>query len=225
MSNLQAGRRQAAQFLRNAATWLESLTTPEVTPSDVQVDMFYRLWRNLPPYDWAVAEDTPTLGEFTVYGWEKTTAEFQQALIELAGRLQIEPIWLAAVISFETGGTFSPSIRNAVGSGATGLIQFMPATARGLGTTTDALAALTAVEQLRWVEAYFQPYVGRMKSLEDTYMAVLWPAAVGRGREHVLFQSPTIEYRQNSGLDSNRDGRITAGEATDKVRQRIYRRE
>ena len=37
-----------------------------------------------------------------------------------------------AVMSFETGGTFDPGIRNAAGSGATGLIQFMPSTAAGL---------------------------------------------------------------------------------------------
>ena len=41
--------------------------------------------------------------------------------------------------------------------GATGLIQFLPSTARGLGTTTDALAGMSSVEQLNYVEKYFDP--------------------------------------------------------------------
>ena len=52
----------------------------------------------------------------------------------MAGRLGISEADLMAVMSFETGGTFNPGIRNAAGSGATGLIQFMPSTAAGLGT-------------------------------------------------------------------------------------------
>ena len=33
--------------------------------------------------------------------------------------------WLMSCMAFESGETFSPSVRNAAGSGATGLIQFM----------------------------------------------------------------------------------------------------
>lgn len=51
------------------------------------------------------------------------------------------------VMSFETGGSFSPSERN--GIGATGLIQFLPGTPRGLGTTTDQLANMSSVDQLK----------------------------------------------------------------------------
>lgn len=40
-------------------------------------------------------------------------------------------------------------------SGATGLIQFMPSTAKQLGTTTDKLAAMTEVDQLDYVAKYF----------------------------------------------------------------------
>ena len=124
-----------------------------------------------------------------------------------------------AVMGFETGGSYSPSITNGAGSGATGLIQFIPSTAIGLGTTTTQLAQMTQLQQLDYVEKYFQPYKGRLSSLEDVYMAVLWPAASGKGSSHVLFKEGTIYYKQNSGLDLNSDGQITAGEATDKVRQ------
>lgn len=47
---------------------------------------------------------------------------------------------------------------NAPGSGAIGLIQFMPSTAKGLGTSTSALKQMTAVDQLAYVEKYFAPY-------------------------------------------------------------------
>jgi len=45
----------AAEFLRKAADYLESLTTDRLGPSDYQVDLFYRLWKGLdlgPPYSW-----------------------------------------------------------------------------------------------------------------------------------------------------------------------------
>jgi Peptidase_C39 like family/Transglycosylase SLT domain len=156
-----------------------------------------------------------------VIGIERTDRPFRLKVKEIAGRLAIDPNWLMACMSFESGGTFSPSIRNAAGSGATGLIQFMPTTARALGTSTGALARMSAVDQLDWVEKYFLPYKGKVRSLEDCYMAILWPAAIGKGNNFLLFRGGTVAYRQNSGLDSNRDGKITAGEAASKVRARF----
>ena len=142
----------------------------------------------------------------------------------IARRLRVDPSDLMACMAFETGEKFSPSVRNAAGSGATGLIQFMPSTAKGLGTTTDALARMDALLQLDFVEQYFQPYVGRMTSLEDLYMAILWPAAVGKPDGHVLFaKSDTAwkRYFQNRGLDVNKDGVITKAEAAAKVRKKL----
>lgn len=126
-----------------------------------------------------------------------------------------------AVMAFETGRTFKPDIRNLAGSGATGLIQFMPATARALGTTTTQLAAMSAEDQLNWVYKYFQPFKGRMHTLSDVYMAVLWPAAVGKPDSTILWdkESRPTTYRQNAGLDINKDGKITKGEAAVKVYQ------
>ena len=208
--------------MRKAAIYLENLETQRLTPSDFQADLFYRIWKGIDldqPYSW-IAETDPFDGQ-EVIGLEKTSLEFRQELAKVAQRLGIAPIWLAAIISFETAGTFSPSIKNFAGSGATGLIQFMPSTAQRLGTSTEALAKMSAVEQLQWVEKYFTPYRGRLKSLEDCYMAVLWPGAIGRSPNHVLFEHPTIAYQQNAGLDLNRDGKITVAEATQKVRERI----
>lgn len=128
---------------------------------------------------------------------------------------------LMACMAFESGGTFSPSIYNAAGSGAVGLIQFMPSTAWGLGTTIQELAGMSAVQQLVFVEAYFKPYAARIKSLPDMYMAILMPKYIGKPDSDVLFNRGTVAYRQNSALDANTDGRITKAEAAAKVASRL----
>lgn len=159
-------------------------------------------------------------GPNSVIGAQNTTPEFRQKVSDIAGRLGMDPKHLMAVMSFETGGRFTSDVRNPV-SGATGLIQFMPSTARGLGTSTSELARMSPMRQLDYVERYLTPYKGKMNTVEDAYMAVLWPAAVGRGPDHNLFSSPSIQYRQNAGLDSNGNGHVTAREAAAKVRARM----
>lgn len=124
--------------------------------------------------------------------------------------------WLMACMHFESGGTFSPSVANAAGSGAVGLIQFMPRTAEGLGTSAAELGGMTAVEQLDYVEKYFRPYARRIASLSDMYMAILLPRAIGDHEDAVLF-SDGVAYRQNAALDRNSDGKVTKAEATYRV--------
>jgi peptidoglycan hydrolase-like protein with peptidoglycan-binding domain len=153
-----------------------------------------------------------------VRGFENTSQAFRGKVVQIAGRLEANPNFLMAVMSFESGGTFSPSVRNQAGSGAVGLIQFMPSTAAGLGTTTAALSAMTAEAQLDFVEKHFRPFKGRLNTLEDTYMAVLLPKAVGKGGDFVLFQRPSTAFTQNKGLDIDGDGRITVFDASSKVR-------
>lgn len=126
---------------------------------------------------------------------------------------------ILACMAFETGGKFSPSIKNLAGSGATGLIQFMPRTAKGLGTTVNQLSEMTAIEQLKYVEKYFKPYAKRITTLPDMYMAILMPKYVGKPSSTVMFNTGTTAYRQNSGLDQNKDGKITKREASRKVRE------
>lgn len=150
---------------------------------------------------------------------KKVDAAFIDAVFDLCRNLNWtsqHANWLMACMAFESGRTFSPSVRNAAGSGATGLIQFMPATAKDLGTSTTALSVMTAVEQLHYVELYFKPYASRIASLSDMYMAILLPKYVGKPEESVLFSSG-IAYRQNSGLDANDDGKVTKAEATARV--------
>ncbi len=156
-----------------------------------------------------------------VLGIEKTSAAFRKKVLEIADRLLIDPNFLMAIMSFESGATFDPKIKNAAGSGATGLIQFMPSTAKALGTTVEDLAKMNAVAQLDFVEKYFMPYKGKLLTIEDAYMAVLYPKGIGKGKDFVLFEKPSVQYKQNSGLDVSGDGKITVGEACRKVSERL----
>src|SRR4051812_1834879 len=87
-------------------------------------------------------------------GLERKSPAFHRRMWGISQLVQTAVDNIATVMGFETGTTFSPSIRNAAGSGATGLIQFMPSTARSLGTSTDAMAKMTDVAQLDYVAKY-----------------------------------------------------------------------
>jgi hypothetical protein len=157
-------------------------------------------------------------------GWgARVSADFRQRVIVIAAGLGVDPTDLMACMAFESGETFSPSIRNAAGSGAVGLIQFMPSTAAALGATVEELAALTAEQQLQYVADYFRPWTGRLHNLGDVYGVILWPGMVGKGEDYVLFDKADpahpVRYVQNRGLDFNADGRITRREAVDHVAQ------
>lgn len=163
-------------------------------------------------------DPTPSGGQRLAWG-ARVSQEFRDRAKWLAEDLGFDADDLMTCIAWESGRSFRPDIRNMAGSGATGLIQFMPSTARGLGTTTDALAAMSAEDQLNFVWKYFEPFKGRLKTLSDLYMAILWPKAVGKPESFVLWDKgamPTT-YRQNAGLDGNKDGRITKAEAAAKV--------
>src|SRR4026209_1923103 len=143
-----------------------------------------------------------------VPGIENVSDAFKEKVVKIAADLGTDPNFLMAIMSFETGHTFSPKKQN-TDSGATGLIQFMPPTAKGLGTSSEKLVQMTAEEQLDVVAKYLAPFKGRMKTLEDAYMAVLFPKGVGKGSGFVLFKRPTKQFKQNKGLDINGDGLIT----------------
>jgi len=126
-----------------------------------------------------------------------------------------------SAIALETGETFSPSIRNP--NGATGLIQFTPATAAELGTSTAELAAMTAVDQMDYVEKYFEPFKNTLATIEDVYMAIIWPAAIGKPNSWALFSKPSPQYERNSGLDTDKDGCVTKAEAAAIVRAKLLK--
>lgn len=154
----------------------------------------------------------------------KVSPEFKNKVIEICKRLDINPDYLMACMAFETGETFSPKEPNKAGSGAIGLIQFMPKTAPIFETTVEKLAAMTDVQQLDYVEKFLKRQMTerkkKLKTLEDVYMAILYPAAIGRDPNSKLFAEGTIEYKQNAGFDKNKDGKITPAEISTILREK-----
>jgi hypothetical protein len=149
----------------------------------------------------------------------RVSPEFREKVRAISVRLGCAADDLMACMAWESGRTFSASERNMAGSGAVGLIQFMPTTANAIGTSVVALTSMTALKQLDWVEKYFQSYKGRLGTLADLYMAILWPAGVGKPLEYVLWDqaSKPTTFRQNAGLDINHNGAITKAECAAKL--------
>lgn len=166
-----------------------------------------------------------------VAGNRHVTPEFRREVAAMAERLGTRPEYIMAVMSFETGGTFSPAKENR-STHATGLIQFMPATAQGMlaeeginvtrERAREIFAAMTPMEQLRYVEKYFsqRKFNDRLGTLEGTYTAVLSGRARANGNDVVF--GPGDAYNANAPLDWNRDGQITAAEATNPVAFRLF---
>lgn len=176
----------------------------------------------LPATGATMARTPATTGSDRQLAWGgRVSDRFRARVGELCGTLAIDASDLMACMAFESGETFRPDVRNAAGSGAVGLIQFMPSTAIALGTTVDRLAEMTAEQQLDLVERYFAPRAGKLKNIGDVYMAILWPGAIGKPDDYALFdradaQHP-LRYRLNAGLDADRDGLVTRAEACAKI--------
>lgn len=133
--------------------------------------------------------------------------EFIKKVNEISNYLGINPDWLMFTMWFES--KLNPQAVNPI-SGATGLIQFMPSTARSLGVTTDMLRRMNNIQQLDYVLAYLKPYKGKMKSWIDIYLAVFYPSAVGRGDNYVI--TSDIIAKQNRIFDLNKDLDISVKE-------------
>ena len=147
---------------------------------------------------------------------KKNGPEFVNQVKAMSQRLGVKPEWMLAVMKNESG--FSTTAVNKQG-GATGLIQFMPATARGLGTTTAELARMSPTEQLKYVEKYYSSFKGKIHNGADMYMATFWPAGVGKNDDYKL-GGETVA-RQNKIFDLDKNGQITAGEFRRYYQQRF----
>jgi peptidoglycan hydrolase-like protein with peptidoglycan-binding domain len=112
--------------------------------------------------------------------------EFNTKLNLIAGKLGVDAKDLLRIMKFETGGSMSPS-QGAGTSSAVGLIQFMPQTARDLGTTSQDLARMSAVEQLDYVYKFYKMNgVQPGMDVGDLYMMTFMPAAVDKPDDFVL---------------------------------------
>ena len=173
-------------------------------------------------------EQTETLIEmiYEQYIPKTELQKFSDNLKVICTKLDIKPAWLLQVMYMES--RLRPDIENTAfpfkDGYATGLIQFIPSTARSLGTTTAALKALTRVEQLDYVLKYFEPFAGKMKSFYDVYLVVFFPAAINQPNDYV-FETKWLKRSQiasqNPAIDLNKDGKITMTEFKEYCRKGI----
>ncbi|WP_080948279.1 coiled-coil domain-containing protein [Moraxella bovoculi] len=136
-----------------------------------------------------------------------------KAILWGAQQLGIDPNYLASVISFETSGTFSTSIKNPKSS-ATGLIQFME-DADGTshknsknwdyyGMSRAQFGALSAMEQMQYVVKFFKG-----KGLKaGASLGEVYDAVTGTG-----YRKGTQAYELNRVWDTNKNGVIEKGES------------
>lgn len=143
--------------------------------------------------------------------------QFFQDIIDVCGRLQIDPTDLLGVMMAESN--VKAAAKNQT-SNASGLIQFLPSTLKNLGwtDTPEAFRTLDAADQLPYVEAYFQPYVKyNLNTAARVYQVVFLPASLSYGStfDTVIAEKGGLNanvYDRNRGLDTNIDGTITVGE-------------
>jgi hypothetical protein len=158
-------------------------------------------------------------------------AAFISKVRQISDGLAINPNWLMEVMNKETGGTFRPDISNGLcvkqkGNPdlcATGLIQFMPTTAKALGTSIPALRKMSNVKQLDYVWLFYRKYAGKLKSLVDLYLVTFYPYALGKS-ENYRFGTEVSEARAKqivaqNPFDYNKDGYITLSD----FRQYVYK--
>lgn len=166
------------------------------------------------PEDQAIS----TQGGYALPQEVSSDTEFLNAVGNTSNNLGINQDDLLRIIEFETAGSWSPSVK-APTSSATGLIQFIESTAESLGTSTAALAQMSRAEQMQYVEKYLEPYKGRINNFGDLYMAVHWPAGVGKEDSYVMYERGSAAYDANRSLDTNGDGTVTRGETIGRVMQ------
>lgn len=143
----------------------------------------------------------------------------RQELAAMGSRRGWDPNAIAAVIDRESGG--DPAATNPK-SGATGYIQFMPDTARALGTSTSALGYMRGDRQLAYVETFLRNAFAAHPPAEvgDYYLAVFMPGALGQQDAYELGRKGSPVYDQNAGLDWNADGILDVGDVKQQIRQR-----
>ncbi len=171
--------------------------------------------------------------EFKLIWGKKVSCKFRKKVVAIA-----KDLWpndyknmannLMAVFAWETGETFKTDIPNRKGSGATGLIQFLPERAQEyLGKCTmetvpnyfnskdpklhnlprvKEFAEMKPEDQLDYVKKYFEDIRGKKLEFVDFYLKVLFPASMLKP-EHYIFGLE--KFKNEIGLAND----------TEKIRQ------
>jgi len=152
----------------------------------------------------------------------------------ISADLQIKHGWLLALMYFESARTFSPSVYS--NPNYVGLIQFGHMAAADLGTTVAKLKAMTAIQQLDYVKAFYQMWITRFTRRDgkpfkyenalELYTSTFYPAAVGKADSYIIgTDDNTIQgvYIGNPWFDLNGDKKVTFGEFKEYCRTKVFK--
>lgn len=148
----------------------------------------------------------------------QTDTEGVQAVFSVLRRIPIRPerlsdpvpVWHELASDIETESSWKPDAVNPV-SKATGLIQFMPATAKRLGTTIEDLLRMSRTEQAVYVEKYLKGAAQKGYRYQgDMYLTMAYPAALEWDADRVIAEPGSLIWQQNpSWRDSTAGGKVT----------------
>jgi len=162
------------------------------------------------------AADSAAFAILDKYRRKKTDAQheaFVAKVMEVSDSLGIHFSWLVGIMHHES--RLNHKARNSIG--AVGLIQFLPGTARGLGTSTHRLHQMSDVQQLDYVYKFYKHAKGKLNKMTDLYLYAFFPISIlndwgdYRTIKYGVLTASIIRS-QNRGLDLNRDGKITVRE-------------
>jgi hypothetical protein len=149
---------------------------------------------------------------------------FQAKAQQVANNLGVSLEDLLGIMNHESG--LNPGAVNPY-TNATGLIQFMPNTARNMGTSVEALKNMSAIDQLDYVERFYKPIAGKAKDIGDLYMFTFLPAAIGKPDNFVIGASGSTNkvfginqnalYKQNKTFDADKKGYYTVGDVKKRI--------
>ncbi|WP_294249276.1 L,D-transpeptidase [uncultured Chryseobacterium sp.] len=134
----------------------------------------------------------------------KVSCEFRRKVVEISKRQGFDADNFMTAMAHETGGTFDPTCgtfkkhKNEEKEGYVGLIQIGKDAAKNIGTTRSHLIKMNQIDQLDYVEKYLAKKKGKLNTLSDFYLAILFPIDCGKGNEpnHIVFDnSLPISYK------------------------------
>lgn len=151
----------------------------------------------------------------------KVSCDFRKRVVEIAKKLGLPQEkneganWLMAVMALETGRSFSPTCgtfqkhKDNTKIGYVGLIQIGKDAAIDISVERTELLKMTGLQQLDYVEKFFQQkkFAGKLKTKTDLYLAVNYPNACGHGTEkdYVVYNSDKDAYDDNPMFKREKD--------------------
>lgn len=148
-------------------------------------------------------------------------ALFLQSLGSIANWLGVPLVWLLAIMYRESGVRPSAHLDGSdgvpVGGGLIGFLRSTLQDSRYGGISLESLLNLSAIDQLYYVQLYFQNYRNKLKSFSDVSLAVFYPNAIGKKDDYILGSEVSDSYARkvgstNSAYDLDHDGYVTLAE-------------